>query len=252
MIRKDVAIIDRKLCDLNPLVLGEEQCPPGSGFGPAERYYTLIHFVVRGEGFFLRGGVEYPVKEGEAFLIRPHEITTYWASETNPWHYQWIGFDGALSARYAELPPVFPYTTNWAEKMLLLAAERGASVLEYTVTAQLHLMYADFFAGKEGRVDYVASVKSYVDTLYMQPLRVEEIAANMSLNRRYLSRIFKEKMGMSIQEYIVAVRMKEAKRLLSKGFRVFETAQLCGYEDAANFSKIFKRECGLSPAAYRK
>jgi two-component system response regulator YesN len=74
----------------------------------------------------------------------------------------------------------------------------------------------------------------------------------MSLNRRYLSRIFKEKMGMSIQEYIVAVRMKEAKRLLSEGFRVFETAQLCGYEDAANFSKIFKRECGLSPAAYRK
>lgn len=250
MIRNEIALIDRKLGDLNPLVLGEEQCPPGSGFGPAARNYTLIHFVFQGEGTFLRGGVAHPVRRGQAFLIRPHEVTTYYTGTENPWHYRWIGFDGALSARFAQLPPVFPYVTDWAEKMLNAAAECDAGVLEYAVAARLHMMYAEIFADKKKRVDYVASVKSYIDTLYMQPLRVEEIAGRLSLDRRYLSRIFRERVGMSIQEYIVAVRIEEAKRLLAQGYGVAETAHLCGYEDSPNFSKMFKREVGVSPAAW--
>lgn len=248
----DVALIDRALSDLNPLVLGEEHCPPGSGFGPATRYYTLIHFVVDGEGTFLQGGVERPVHAGQAFIIRPDEITTYWASETNPWHYRWIGFDGALSARFASLPPVFNYTTDWAERMLSAAREYDTGVMEYAIAAELHLMYAELFAHNSKKTDYVATVKTYVRALYMQPLRVEEIAENMHLDRRYLSRIFKEREGKSIQEYIVTVRMEEAKRLLARGMGVAECAHLCGYEDTCNFSKMFKRECGVSPALWRR
>ena len=96
----------------------------------------------------------------------------------------------------------------------------------------------------------MGSVKSYVNALYMQKIRVEDIAEKMNLDRRYLSRIFKAKVGKSIQEYIISVRMEEAKKLLEKGYSVVETALLCGYDDACNFSKIFKRECGISPSYY--
>ncbi len=250
--RHEIALTNRALADLNPLILGEEDCVPSHRFGPAARAYTLIHFVHRGEGVFRRGGVEYPVRRGQAFIIRPEEITTYFASATDPWQYRWIGFDGALSSRFAELPPVFSYITDWAEKMLSVVSECDAGVLEYAIAARLHMMYAELFASGHARVDYAASVKSYVDTLYMQPIRVEEIAASLSLDRRYLSRLFKERTGGSIQEYIVTVRMEAAKRLLGRGTSVSETAQLCGYEDACNFSKMFKRECGVSPASFRK
>ena len=72
MAQRDWLITNRHLHDLNPLVLGEEECRPGHSFGPAVRQYTLIHYVVRGKGvFYARGGV-WPVEAGQAFLIRRH------------------------------------------------------------------------------------------------------------------------------------------------------------------------------------
>jgi len=244
------ALINRHLDDLNPIILGEEKCAPGHSYGPMARKYTLIHFVYRGHGTFCRGGIDYTVKAGEAFLIRPAEITTYFASKDDPWHYRWIGFDGNLSSRFEELPPVFSYTTDWAKEMLDL--ERDESVFEYAVTAKLYMMYAELFANKKQRNDYTESVKDYVNALYMQQIRVEEIAEKMNLDRRYLSRVFKQKMGKSIQEYIISVRMEEAKKLLEKGYSVVESAQLCGYEDVCNFSKMFKKKFSVSPGNWKK
>ena len=82
----------------------------------------------------------------------------------------------------------------------------------------------------------------------MNEIRVEQIAENLNLDRRYLSRLFKQKMGQTIQEYLIIVRMDEAKRYLAEGRSVSETATLCGYTDTCNFSKMFKRVCGISPA----
>ena len=77
-----------------------------------------------------------------------------------------------------------------------------------------------------------------------------KIAAHMSLNRRYLSRIFKESTGKSLKEYLVEVRMREAKRLLTLGYNVNRAAQLCGYPDQFNFSKMFKHTYGVSPKGW--
>ncbi len=247
--RGDITIINRHLKDLNPLVLGEESCSPSHSYGPMARKYTLIHFVYHGHGTFYRGGVSYEVYKGEAFIIRPGEITTYYASEDDPWYYRWIGFDGELSKKFAKLPPVFPFTTDWADEMLSLDFDTG--VFEYAIAAKLYMMYSEFFADKKHKSDYVGSVKSYVNALYMQQIRVKEIAEKMNLDRRYLSRIFKAKVGKSIQEYIISVRMEEAKKLLEKGYSVAETAQLCGYDDTCNFSKMFKREFGVSPGRWK-
>jgi AraC-like DNA-binding protein len=86
--------------------------------------------------------------------------------------------------------------------------------------------------------------------MYMQEVRVERIAAQMNLDRRYLSRIFKEKTGKSIQEYLISDRIEEAKRCLSRGLTVSEAAILSGYEDVCNFSKMFKSRVGVSPSSY--
>ncbi len=73
----------------------------------------------------------------------------------------------------------------------------------------------------------------------------------MNLDRHYLARIFKKKTVVSISDYIINVRMEEEKNYLKKDFSVEDTARMCGYEDVSNFSKLFKREVGISPA-YRK
>jgi len=246
---KNITVINRQLNDLNPIILGEEKCEPSHSFGPATRKYTLIHFVVSGCGTFCRGGIEYPVRAGEAFIIQPGEITTYCASEDNPWHYRWIGFDGELAQRFASLEPVFPYSTDWANEMLNIKSDD--STFEYRLAAKLFSMYAEFFADKKYKNDYVKTVTDYISALYIEELRIEDIAKKMNLDRRYLSRIFKERTGKTIQDYLIEVRIDEAKKLLMAGQSVADAALLCGYSDICNFSKMFKRLTGTSPGKWK-
>ena len=78
------ALFNRHLSDLNPIILGQEDCAPSHKFGPAVRKYVLIHFVLKGKGTFCRGEAEYSVTAGQAFIIFPSEITTYFADEKEP------------------------------------------------------------------------------------------------------------------------------------------------------------------------
>ena len=245
---RDIPLVNRSLRELNPLLVGEEACAPGHRYGPAMRNYTLIHFVASGSGVFCRGGKQYSVHAGEAFLILPDEITTYYASETDPWTYRWVGFDGTLSKRFCELPPVFSCPSHWGEEMVAALENDGMS--EYRIASLLFGLFAELFATQKPNGHYVRRVKNLISTLYMQDLRVEEIADKMNLDRRYLSRIFKEKTGQTVQEYLINVRMEAAKQQLVRGASVNEAAKLSGYEDVCNFSKMFKRLFGISPGQW--
>lgn len=247
---RDIALIDRGFKDLNPLIIGEEDCAPGHRYGPSIRPYTLIHFVKSGRGYFTRDGVTYTVQQGQAFLICPDEITVYSADEKDPWSYQWVGFNGELTPRFTSLAPVFSFERAWVEEML--CAYRADGMGEYRVAALLFEMYAELFATEKPQNHYVRRVKNYINALYMQPLRVEEIAEKFNLDRRYLSRLFKEKTGFSVQEYLIEVRMSEAKKQLLRGASVAQAAQLSGYDDVCNFSKMFKKCVGTSPKEWKK
>ncbi len=247
---RNIIFIDRHFHDLNPLVAGEEQCTPGHLFGPHVREYTLIHFVVSGKGRFMRGNETYEVHAGEAFIILPGEVTTYCADDEEPWFYQWIGFTGALTARFSQISPVVSYRKNWVEE--ILSSYENDGVGEWRAAALLFEMCASFFAGHKPQNHYVRRVETYINTMYMQPIRVEEIAERMNLDRRYLSRLFKQKTGRTVQEYIIEVRIAAAKRQLERGVSVGEAAQLAGYDDVCNFSKIFKRITGKSPGQWKK
>lgn len=243
-------LTNRGFRELNPLVAGEERCKPHKSFGPWVRDYTLIHYVLRGKGTLYARGGAYPVHAGQAFLILPGEVTTYAAEPSDPWHYCWIGFDGQLTERFRELPPVL----ELEEALFHTVLHPGTNdeVMEFRLAADLFRLYARLFSSSRWENLRVCRVENYIRTNYMQNIRVEAIADSMGLNRRYLSRLFKEKTGCTIQGYLIRVRMEAAQRHLRQGCSVKETALLCGYEDVSNFSKMFKARFGVSPAAYGK
>ena len=234
--------------DLNPILFGEEACMPGYSFGPIAREHTLIHFVRSGRGTLCCNGIEYPVSAGEAFIICQDDIAVYTADKEEPWSYAWIAFDGELSEHFRLLPPVVPYTTDWAREIALL--DRDGGTVEHLVASKLFLMYSEWFSGRKEKNDYVKTIKDYVNAKLTQSISVEEIARQMNLDRRYLSRLFKQRTGMSIQEYIIWARMQRAKKFLRHGCSVAETSRLCGYDDVCNFSKIFKKHVGTSPGRW--
>ena len=243
-------LFNRRLGDLNPLFVGEEACRAGYTFGPAIRKYTLLHYVERGKGMLYKDGRAYPVRAGEMFVILPGEVTIYTADEQDPWAYRWIAFDGALSSEFQKLPPVMPILDSLFPRVS--DAENSGQGCEYLICGMLFGMLAELSAGEKRRNQYVRQVRNYIKNLYMQEVRVEEIAEGLNLDRRYLSRLFKKETGQSIQEYLIHMRMDEAKKLLEEGRSVAESAALCGYPDACNFSKMFKRVHGISPAYWKK
>ena len=66
----------------------------------------------------------------------------------------------------------------------------------------------------------------------------------------FVARLFKARYGVTMQDYLISVRLEAAAKLLSSGYTVAESALLCGYRDPFNFSKMFHRQYGISPRDY--
>ena len=96
--------------------------------------------------------------------------------------------------------------------------------------------------------------KKYVDEQYMQPdLRISEIAREIGISPNYLSKLFLEEMGENFSDYLIAVRMKAAQKLLLySSFTTQEIAQRIGYDNVSYFSVLFKKYTGITTRQYRK
>ena len=243
-----VFLTNRVLRDLNPLVAGEQKCDPGYSFGPQIRRYVLLHYVITGKGKLYARGQVFPVESGQVFLIVPGEVTTYEADHQDPWQYRWIGFDGELSRQFTQLPPVFPLEEELFPNSL---PKKDYVNREYLLAAELFRLYAALFQSQDQGNTHVQKVQTYIRSAYMQNITVEGIARELNLDRRYLSRLFKSHTGLSVQEYLLGVRMEEADRCLAQGCSVKIAAALSGYQDAANFSRMYKRKYGISPRQRR-
>jgi two-component system response regulator YesN len=114
------------------------------------------------------------------------------------------------------------------------------------------MIFAELFTGSPSRPHYVRRTVETIDSLYMTPIRIETIAATLGIVRRYLARIFKSSMGLSVQDYLIRVRMEQAKKLLIEGLPVNLVAEMVGYSDLKYFSRLFKKSTGVSPSDYKK
>lgn len=82
---------------------------------------------------------------------------------------------------------------------------------------------------------------------------ISSIAEKLSYNSKYLSHLFKEKMGINYSEYLKNIRLKYAVTLLDSGVdSVKNVAALSGFSDALYFSSVFKKTLGVSPKEYTK
>lgn len=84
-------------------------------------------------------------------------------------------------------------------------------------------------------------------------LSLTDMAKELSYNSKYISHIFKEKMGISYSEYLRNLRIKYAVALLDHGIdSVKNVAFLSGFTDPLYFSTVFKKTVGVSPKDYKK
>ncbi|QHT63047.1 helix-turn-helix transcriptional regulator [Paenibacillus lycopersici] len=83
-------------------------------------------------------------------------------------------------------------------------------------------------------------------------LSLPRLADVVYLNPVYLSRLYKQKTGIGLSDYIVNAKIAKAKELLAEAkWKVHEIAAKVGYDSTPSFTRFFKRQTNLSPQEYR-
>ena len=99
----------------------------------------------------------------------------------------------------------------------------------------------------------VKSMKQFMKDHYRENLTLENIAASAFLSSGYASRIFKKQMNISIMDYLLHLRMDEAKKMLRETtLSIDEIASKTGYADSSYFTKVFRKAMGMTPSRYRQ
>lgn len=241
------------LQDLNPLLAGVAVRSIENFHTPYALSYTLIHYVMEGSGVFCVKGNEYTVQAGQAFIMLPGEISSFSTADEDPWALRWVGFNGKLAHQFSALPPVFDVPPEVQSIMYDINDPNiPNNVCGYRIAAELMLLYSMLLDPANQKLDYVQLVMNHINNSYMEKISVAELAASLGLNRCYLSGLFKKRVGLSVQEYLLKTRIEASKRYLLHGSTIKEAAALSGFTDVSNFSKLFAREAGASPSLFRK
>ena len=111
----------------------------------------------------------------------------------------------------------------------------------------------NFQESRWGKNSVVDEIKYYLDINYAEKIKLQDVAKSFGIHPNYLTRIFHEKYGVSPKQYILDLKLKKARRLLTTTeLSVSVIASSLGFDDQLAFSKIFKKEFSTSPSEFRK
>ncbi|MCA0754221.1 response regulator [Paenibacillus sp. N4] len=93
---------------------------------------------------------------------------------------------------------------------------------------------------------------NYITEHYTDNLTLQSVADIIHLNKSYFSLLFKKQTGRNFIDYLIELRIREAKRLLAQSeSRIYDVAGAAGFKDVKYFSKMFKKTTGFTPVEYR-
>jgi AraC-like DNA-binding protein len=255
--------------DLRLYYCGTQNCPPGHAYGPGIRDYYKIHYIHSGSGLFRAEGKEYRLEQGQGFLITPGMLAYYRADKETPWSYSWVAFNGVQveyhlkRSRLSAEEPIF--SSDQGERIQdcfveMFNADKEGTNKELRMLGALYtflsvVLAADSpFADTEDlRQHRVRKALEYIEMNYAQSVSVQTIADELNLDRKYMSRLFKEAVGITPMQYIVRYRMQKACDLLENPrLAISEVSTSVGYVDPLLFSRMFRSTVGVSPREYRK
>jgi AraC-like DNA-binding protein len=99
----------------------------------------------------------------------------------------------------------------------------------------------------------VANIMNYIENNYQHDLYLENISQQFEISSKYASRIFKDKTGLNMTDYIYLIRVTNAKKLLTETeLSINHIAEQVGIFSRTTFHRVFKKFEGVSPQDYRK
>ncbi len=102
--------------------------------------------------------------------------------------------------------------------------------------------------------DIIGQVKDYININYANDVSIISLAEAFNLAPTYLSKIFHEKAGIKLIDYVMEVRIKNAKRLMTENPSILikNVALLVGYYSTRHFKDVFQKQTGMLPSEFQK
>lgn len=132
-----------------------------------------------------------------------------------------------------------------------------ARIIHTANISQLREIFEEFMRDldktKETYSEHIEKAISFIKKNYHHNIGLNEAAKEAFLNTEYFSRRFKKEVGINFSEYLLTLRMQEAKRLLKTSSKqIKEVAKLVGIGNVSYFTSLYKKQFGITPAESRR
>lgn len=216
-----------------------------------------VILIENGKGYFYIANKSVHFKAGDLiFCFKGENIRCEPSDDCN---YMYIHFDGSRSEELFRRFDITPDRRLFEgfDGIIPLWRDSLATASETTVdlASESILLYtfSRLFKNSSKRDNLINKLLKISENEFADPeLSVNTIADLLGYNPKYISHLFKEKMGMTYSEYLRNLRIKYAVSLFDHGIdSVKNVAFLSGFTDPLYFSTIFKKCIGVSPKDYK-
>lgn len=231
--------------------------------------YQLL-YIATGKGHFYFDGKERILTEGNMILYRPHEPQMYYYHASDKIEVYWVHFTGrdveAVLKKYGlpETENIFytgtspDYQCIYREMIqeLQLCRANYEELLSLTLMRFFIMINRFIDEGKKSGSDIQNEIERathYFNENYNKPINIDEYAASRHISTCWFIRSFKQILKVTPMQYILSLRMANAQSLLeTTEDSISEIAEAVGYDNPLYFSRIFRKNIGVSPSEYRK
>lgn len=238
---------------------------------PRGRLDYQIIYVASGKAHFYFDGIEQIVTAGSMVIYRPKEEQKYYYYGIDHTEVYWLHFTGGnvknILRKYGITDDmhVIPTGTSLEYKHLFeqiiqelkLCKDDYEELLVNYLQHLLILIHRAINSKPRGKNQLLLSEMDnavrYFHENYNKPICIEEYAAKQHMSVSWFIRNFKEYSGSTPTQYLLSLRIANAQTLLEKtNYTVTEISEIVGYDNPLYFSRLFKKQSGLSPSEFRK
>lgn len=232
--------------------------------------FTEFMYIERGEGEIVTQSASFRVQASDFVVLPPGFHHTEKSSPGDSMEYFVLGVSNIALKDYAagdQYNPVLPlgrYKAKVGEEMrrmfnVLSGTEKGydveaASVFLGIMSLLSRLPSSTVLLGEtDSGSQRMMEIKDYIDTHYMEPLTLDDLALRFHLSKFHLARQFTQNSGIPPKAYLEKRRMREAEYLLlSTELSVTEIASTLGFSSSSYFTQRFRIKKGMTPVEFRK
>lgn len=231
----------------------------------------LFFLVEEGSGTLQYEGREYSLKTGDCILLDCKKAYAHRSSD-DLWRLKWAHFYGpnmqAIYQKYRERGGLTVFASGQFDTYRQLLSNlyeladssvytRDMKICEKLTSLLTLLMEESWHPGqssvKQSNKRNLQEIKDYIDHNFTEVLLLDHLAEKFYINKFYLTRLFKEQYGTTINHYQMQLKVTHAKQLLRfSDYSVERIASECGIDDPNYFSRLFKKIEGITPVEYRK